>query len=179
MKELPAEVRQHLASKIDDLDFDGKAKAADKFYDKQGKLREATASASINHVDSQQQQPQRQPSQQQKTMSFTSAFPTEDVTEVNAVRFPQGQRQQFTVSNGSSICGSSSSFNRNSNSNDNSYSRGRSSTRSFGTSNDNANPPNKKVCRFHTKFGEDAERCKGSWCTFKGKVAARKGQASR
>ena len=98
LKEFPAEVRQHLSSKIDEMDFDATAKAADKFFDKQGKLRDSNTSSAINHVDNQQQQPQRQPQQpQQKTTSFTSAFPTEEDSGVNAVRFRQGQRQQFCL----------------------------------------------------------------------------------
>ena len=181
LKELPAEVRQHLSSKIDDLDFDATAKAADKFFDKQGKLRDSNASSSINHVDGQQQQPQQQPQQpQQRSTTFTSAFPSEEESEVNAVRFRQGQRQQFSVSNGPSTRGrSSSSFNRNGN-NDSNYARGRSTTRPFGASvsNETGNIPNRKVCRFHMKFGEEAERCEGAWCILKGKVAP-KGQASR
>ena len=182
LKELPAEVRQHLSSTIDDLDFDATAKAADKYFDKQGKLRESSASASVNHVAA-PRQPQPPPQQQQqKTTAFTTAFASEDDTDINAVRFRQGQRQQFAVSNSSSTRGrSSSSFNRNTGISNNSQGRSSSTrpTGAYGNGNDNnANPPsNKKICRFHTKFGEEAERCEGPWCILKGKVAP-KGQAS-
>ena len=71
LKEVPAEVRQHLADRVDDLDFDGTAKALDKHFDKDGKLKDSNKSASINHVggakqpqQQQQQQQQRQPQQQ-------------------------------------------------------------------------------------------------------------------
>ena len=184
LKELPAEVRQHLSSTIDDLDFDATAKAADKYFDKQGKLRESSAPASVNHVASSRppQQQQQQQQQQQSTTSFTTAFAADDDdTDVNAVRFRQGQRQQFNVSNGSSTRGrSSSSFNRNAGANSNSFNRNSSSSRPAATTGSNigSNPStNKKVCRFHIKFGEQAERCEGPWCILKDKVAP-KGQAS-
>ena len=193
LKEIPAEVRQHLAEREDDLDFDGTAKALDKYFDKTGKLKDAKA-ASVNHVSSfkqpQQQQQQQQQQQPLKTTSFTAPFSTDDDddSEVNAVRFRQGQKQQFNVANRSSSRGrSSSSFGSSSSSGrstNNNYNNNDRSNSNFGrsggasSSNSSSNPPKMKVCHFHSKFGEEAQRCEGSWCILKDKIAP-KGQASR
>ena len=184
LKAMPAQVRLQLASKLDDLNFDETAEACDKYFDKSGKLKEQPNTSSINNIGV-----LKQPQQTATTTatSFTAPFPEDDATEVNAVRFRQGQRQSFDVSNHSSTRNRSSSNlgNRGGYSNGDSQ-RSRSSSR-FGVSASNdsynskgpsSNPPNKHVCRIHVKYGEQAERCEGSWCLLKGKIAP-KGQASR
>ena len=120
LKEIPAAVRQHLSAKVDTLTFDETAAECDKYFDMSGKLKEPNDANSINHVgvDSrsclqQEQQPQQQP-QQNPTVSFSTPFSQEDAeTDVNAVRFRNGQRQQFSVSNRSSSRGRSSNYSSN------------------------------------------------------------------
>ena len=187
LKAMPSEVRQHLAAKLDTLDFDKTAIECDKYFDKAGKLKEQANNSSVHSIgvlkQPQQQQQQRQQTHTSPPTAFSSPF-SDDETEVNAVRFRQGQKQSFNVSNRSSSRGrSSSNFGgRNSNNtNDNLNQRSNSSNGHFGASGSNnstSNPPRKHVCHFHMKFGEEAERCEGSWCLLKGKVAP-KGQASR
>ena len=199
---MPSDVRKQLASKLDTLDFKETAKECDNYFDKAGKLKEQPTASSINNVGvlKHPQQQQQQQQQKQPTTTFSTPFSDEEESDVNAVRFRQGQRQSFNVSNRSSSRGrSSSNFgSRGGNSNNNNFnprsnsSNGRfggasnsSSGNSYNASGGNSynassssNPPNKHVCRFHVKFGEDAENCEGSWCLLKHKVAP-KGQASR
>ena len=188
LKQMPPTVRQLINDRVDDLDFMETAKLCDKQFDNDGKLKEA-ATASISHVSSlrqphqQQQQPPQQP-----TSSFTSPFAAEDdaETDVNAVRFQNGQRRSFSISNRSSSRGrgtqSSSSYNNNNFQRiNNSANRAgaASSSGSSGSGSSSANPPsNAKVCRHHIRHGEQAYTCEGPWCILKDKLAP-KGQASR
>ena len=186
LKEIPVVVREHLAATLDGLTFTETAKACDAFFDQQGKLKEKNNATSINHVSSLRQpqpQPQQQQQQQQpKQTYFTAPFTADDEdTDVNAVRFRSGQRQNFNVSNrSSSRGGSNSTFNNNNNAprNNNSNRFGGASSSSMSSS---RNPPaqsSNKVCKFHTRWGEQAENCEGQWCILKHKMAP-KGQASR
>ena len=97
LKEIPANVREHLSEKIDSLNFDETAEACDKYFDQNGKLKNTPNAASVNHVSSlKPPRPQQQQQQQQQQQpSFTSPFPVDDdaETDVNAVRFRGGQRQ--------------------------------------------------------------------------------------
>ena len=200
LKQMPAEVRQHLADRLDELDFDETAKACDKYFDQNGRLKDSTKdSTSVSNVSSirqprqQQQQPQQPPQQQQQQQqqapspSFTAPFNSdEDESDVNAVRFRSGQRQSFNVSNRSSSRGrGSSNYNNSNNTRSNTNTNrfgtaGGSSSNSSSSNASNSNPPNNsnKVCRFHTRWGEESWRCEGSWCILKSKIAP-KGQASR
>lgn len=191
LKAMPGEVRRHLASKLDTLDFKETAKECDKYFDKSGKLKEQPNPPSVSNVgvlkQPQQQQQQRQQTTSATSSPFSSPFSDEETSDVNAVRFRQGQRQSFSVSNRSSSRGRShSNFgNRGNNNNDNVSQHSNSSNGRFGVANSSSNgassfnsTSNKHVCRFHVKFGEQAERCEGSWCLLKNKVAP-KGQASR
>ena len=156
-------------------------------------MKEANNATGINHVGVNRSQQQPQPQQQhpqQPTVSFTPTFDQEEVDpEVSAVRFRNGQRQQFAVSNRSSSRGSSgNSYSSHrggygSNSNNNNNNNGVRSNSNFGrTSNSGANNTNetsKKICSFHLKYGKEAIRCEGAWCSFSGTEKAPKGQASR
>ena len=195
LKQMPASVRQHLNYKLDDLDFEETAKACDKHFDQNGKLKESGNASAVNHVSNLRQpcpqQQQQQPQQQQQTpltSSFTTPFPAQDdlETDVNAIRFRDGQRRNYSIPNRSSSrgrsFGSSSSSSGGSN-----FRHGNSSNNRAGgassSSNDSSssNPPptrQKKVCSFHIRFGEQAENCEGPWCILKNKIAP-KGQASR
>ena len=190
LKEIPPAVRQHLAAKINTLTFDETAAECDKYFDMSGKVKESNDATSINNVGVSsrpqpqlQQQPQQQP-QQQSSVSFTSPFAQEDSDpEVNAVRFRNGQRQQFSVSNRSSSRGRSGNGN-------NGYRGGYSSNNNNGRSNSNfsrqgnggatgTSETSKKICKFHHNYGKEALRCEGTWCSFNGTEKAPKGQASR
>ena len=188
LKQMPAEVRQHINDRVDDLDFEGVAKACDKHFDKAGKLKDAKQPSAISNISSirpsrsQQQQPQQTQQQQQQQQpqpkaAFTSPFPSDDdETDVNAVRFKSGQKQTFKVSNRSPSRGrNNSNFNSN-RSNSNANRTGGYSSSNSGSSNTPSN--GNKICRHHIRFGEESWRCEGSWCLLKSKVAP-KGQANQ
>ena len=184
LKQIPATVRQHISNKVDDLDFMGTAAACDKYFDNDGKLKESQA-APINHIGNlrqsrpPQQQTQQQPIQQ-PTSSSTTPPSTDDnsESEVNAVRFQNGQPRSFSISNRSSSRGGSS-FNSSSSNNSNSQRYSTSRPGGAGSSSSSSNPPsNQKVCRNYIRHGEQAYSCEGSWCILKDKLAP-KGQASR
>ena len=193
LKQMPASVRQHLNDKLDDLDFEEMAIACDKHFDQNGKLKESGSASAVNHISNlrqpRPQQHQQHPQQQQtpSTSSFTNPFPAQDdlETDVNAVRFRDGQRRDYNIQNRSSSRGRSSGSSSNSSSNGSNFRGGNSSSNRAGgassSSNSSSNPPptrQKKVCSFHIRFGEQAENCEGPWCILKNKIAP-KGQASR
>ena len=165
LKELPVKVRDLIASEIDGLTFKETARLADKHFDKDGKLKNAGPSASS--VSSVQQQ---KPSKPSETVSFTEAFPSQSEADVNAVRFRQGEKQNFNISNRSSTASASrgrggfrGGFGSHSNSSQN-YSS--SSAGGSGQA-----PAKNRICHFHTKFGEKAERCE-HWCMLNSKYPA-------
>ena len=182
LQQMPKELSLHIASRVKDLSLQGTADVCDEFFDQNGKLINA-APPSVNHVASSLKQPPPQQQQQQLRPTATSFTPSfvEPEPEVSAVRFKDGQRQNFTVSNRSSSRGRSDySSNNNDNSNRSNF-RSNSSNRpaaSSSSSGSDSNPRNLKVCHFHSKWGEAAENCAGSWCILKHKVAP-KGQASK
>ena len=162
---MPAEVHQHINDCVNDLDFEGVAKACDK---QTGKLKDSKHSTAISSIRTSRPQQQQQP-----RTTFTAPFPSDDdETNVNAVRFRSGQRQNFKISNRSSSRVGSSS-------NSNSTRFNMSANQGEGVSSSNCNPPlsNNKVCRFHIRFGEELWPCEGSWCILKSKVTP-KGQAN-
>ena len=175
IREMPTNVKEHLASQIDDLDFEETARECDKHFDMSGKPKHSTNATSVNHVGSRSQQ-------QQPTVAFTTPFAQEDSEpEVSAVRFKGGQRQNFQVANRSVSRGRSSNSSSSNGQRSDSVNHG---ANRFGNSNNNNNnnDPQKKVCHYHINHGKDAERCQGPWCTFYGTQkgpAHPKGQASR
>ena len=213
LKEIPPEIRQHAATAIKTLDFQKSAEHLDEYFDKQGKVLNASHASTSGGINSVKQQPQQQQSsrqlqsamkqsQQPRTSSepstpsteatgFTSAFSDDEENgDVNAVRFrPNGQRQNFDISNRSQSRG------RNSNDNNNNFnrsSRGRNASR-FGSSNNNANSSSRynsnnsrdssastsrqnKVCTFHTQYGDQARSCRPGCMMYEKHQA--KGQAS-
>ena len=185
LKQMPATVRQLIADKVDDLTFMETAEACDKHFDQSGKLKESSNATTVNHVSSLRQPCQQQQQQQQQPTSFfTSPFATDEdaEAEVSAVRFRDGQRQSFSVSNRSASRGRSSSNNYsggNSNSNLRSNGFSRHASANASSNNANANSSSKKTCKFHSNYGKDAHRCEGNWCLFSGTEKAPKGQASR
>ena len=199
LKEIPSEVRQHSATAIKSLDFQQTAEHLEVYFDKQGKLLNSNnASASVNSVKQQPQQPRssmKQPSSSSsapsessthssEATSFTNAFNDDDNNgDVNAVRFrPNGQRQSFNIANGSRSRGgargggatSSSSSSSSSGRQERDPSRGTfNSSDSRGTSGTRQN----KVCSFHNQYGEKARSCREG-CMMFAKHQAAKGQAS-
>ena len=102
LQQMPKELSLHIASRVKDLSLQETADVCDEFFDQDGKMINAAA-PSINLVTSSLKQPQQQQQQQLRptAASFTPSFDSqESELEVNAVRFKDGQRQNFTVSTG-------------------------------------------------------------------------------
>ena len=181
LKQLPPDILKHLVDRVDKLTFDETAKLADAWFDKDGKSLISTSATSINSV-SRAPPPPTPPSTTSASASapeasFTPIFgqDADNETDINAVRFRQGQKQQFNVNNRGNARG------RGRGNGNNSRGRGKtnSNTNSYGDSSSYApqGKPQKKVCDFHVKFGEEARRCE-KWCLLwpqhsaKGKPAA-------
>ena len=221
LKEYPAEVRRHVGSKIKSLDFTATAKLLDEYYDQRGKLLHSSNASSINQVSAntqhnsrplqsalRQEQLSRASSQSSNTpsesSSFTSAYEEDDSTDVHAVRFRSGQRQQFNINNGGNgnrqrsqsrgrqrnDSGHTSSSYSNNNSNNRAPSRysnsgnnnnnNRSSSRQnsgTGSSSNNWRDSKNKVCFFHNQYGAKARSCEEGCMMYEQHQAA-KGQAS-
>ena len=179
LKQLPPDVLKQLVDRIDKLSFEETAKLADSWFDRDGKPLLQTSATSVNEVAA-APPPQRPSSTASAAASAPSAPPaaasgqTDEETDINAVRFRQGQKQQFNINNrggrGRGRGGSSNnnSSNRNQNSNTNSYGNSASYSNATGSS-------KKKVCDFHIKFGEEARRCE-EWCLMWKQHSAAKGK---
>ena len=182
LKELPSSVQLQLADRVDQLDFIETAKLADTYFDKDGKLKHpGSTPPSISSV-----QPQQRTTKTSESPSFTEPFTQEDAgADVNAVRFRQGEKQHFNVSNRSSSASASRgrgsySNGRGSNSssrpsNSNSYGNSNSYNNNNNNNNNDNNAssamPRKQVCHFHVNHGEKAVRCE-PWCILNGKFSA-------
>ena len=217
LREIPSEVRRHAAPKIKDMSFKETAKYLDNYFDPTGKLLNASTPTTLNHVGHRQQRPLQpslkkesnsrhtsaSPTRSSESSGFTTAFDdTLEASDVNAVRFkPNGQRQQFQVSNrsqsrgrsryssrGNSSRGDSSrgdSNNSNFNNNRSSNNQQRSSSR-YGSSNNNSNNNQGasgrsklrgNVCFYHVNHGKKADNCVEG-CMLYSEHKAAKGQAS-
>ena len=179
LKQLPNDILKQIVDRVDGLTCEETAKLADSWFDKDGKPLLASSASSINNVDNFASRPPTHsdaPSTPSSTSSaaasaaYTPAFDSEDAeTDINAIRFRQGQKQTFNVNNreagrgrgrgrGAPNSGSRSTSNASSNSNTN--------TNSYGNSASYSGPgggAKKQVCRFHIKFGDKAENCT-EWC---------------
>ena len=177
LKEIPQDVRRLAATAIEDLDFQETADYLDKFFDKQGRVLNASNTTSnVNSVKSQQQQqPQRSSMKQNDPVSttsstapdqsFTSAFGEEDDSgDVNAVRFrPDGQRQSFSIANRSQSRSrgqqGGSSNNSSSSSNTRSFERrGRSGSR-YGSSSSSQSNSNNSSTRDQSSTRSQSKVC--------------------
>ena len=181
LKQLPHEVLKQIVDRVDNLTCEETAKLADAWFDKDGKTLLSSNATSVNNVDSAPSRAPHRPGApptSSSTASSASAAASaafnpdleheDPETDVNAIRFRQGQKQAFNVNNreggrgrgrGRGAPNSSGRNNSNagaSNSNTNSYGSS-SSYSSFGGA------PRKQVCRFHIKFGDKAENCT-DWC---------------
>ena len=173
LRRMPSDVKMHLV-KMDDKTAKEIAAAADAFFDKEGKPKNKSSVSGINAVGTprqqqssmKQQQPTRAVSPQPQASGFSTPFDDNDVAEINAIRFKQGQKQRVQVNNQGGARSQSRSRNFNSG---RSQSRGRyndSSTNdryakpSSGPSNSSIPyDKNSKVCFYHHKFGKDARSC--------------------
>ena len=197
LKRLPSDVQRHLeAQGIEGKDGKEVAAMADVFYTKEGKLKHNSSSTGINSIRqdarplpsalrSANASPTRSSTStthSSEAAGFTTPF-EEDASDVNAVRFKQGQRQRFNISNGSSSNNSSQrnrsqSRGRSSNNDNNSNNRYSSNGGRFASSS-NSNNSNKsnKVCYYHITHGDKAEKCEDG-CMLFAKHSAAKGRAS-
>ena len=198
LKRLPQEVRQHLANKVEGKTGKEVAALADVYFDKQGKLKNFTPASGINSVRPPQPSslkptetpPNRPP---ETPASHTPAYePAEDATDINLVRFKQGQKQRFNNENRGQPRGRSKSRGRgdnSSNGNGNSggphrYSNngGRSSGNNSGGGNGSGKSNNSgktpKVCFYHVTYGKEAEKCEET-CMLWSQHQPAKGRASR
>ena len=172
LKELPAEVHRQIIDKVDGLSFEQTGELADKWFDKEGKpLLSATpstvhsVSASGNHqrpsTPSSNASASASAAGSSDPSSFTPPFnDLEDEMDINAIRFRQGQKQKFRVKNGSAP---RESGNQNGGQRGNQAGNQRNGNNGRPPNNNNSSAAQKKVCPFHIKYGQDAERCL-PWC---------------
>ena len=181
LKQLPQDVVKQIVDRVDALTCDEVAKLADSWFDKDGKTLLSSNATSINSVEDRASTPSTTASASAAApTSFTSAFESDDLdADINAVRFRQGQKQAFNVQNreagrgrgrgrGSQSGSGRSNPNPGANNNSNSY----GSSSSYSTASGNSK---KQVCRFHVKFGDQAENCT-DWCILNPQRKAPKGK---
>ena len=169
---LPLEVKRQLSGKVENMSAKEVAKMADDFFDKEGRMLHSTPATDVNHVNASSNHSHSSSSSAPTApQPFTEPFPTDEETDVNAVRFRQGQRQHFNINNRSG----------------NPRSRGGSNFRGRGSHNNNNNNNNNrgsnpsgqnKVCYFHNKFGEETRRCEAP-CILNKQFEASKGKPSQ
>ena len=168
LKELPPDIHRQIIDKIDGLSFEQTGELADKWFDKDGKPLLSSSHSTVNNVipgEDAFQTSNPSSSASASASSFTSPFEDLDPdTDINAIRFRQGQKQSFRVQNGSSTRGrGQNGGQRNSNQNGNSN-RPPNNGNSGGNGKGNGGGQSqKKVCPFHIKYGDKAERCL-PWC---------------
>ena len=177
LKQLPPDVLKHLVDRVEKLTFDETAKLADSWFDRDGKPLLHTSATSVNEVAA--AAPPQRPSSTASAAASTPTAPlaaasgqNDEESDINAIRFRQGQKQQFNINNrggrGRGRGNSNNSGNRNQNSNTNSYGNSASYSNASGSA-------KKKVCDFHIKFGEEARRCE-EWCLMWKQHSAAKGK---
>ena len=202
MKAMPTVVREHLQTKIKGKSGAEVADMCDEYFDPDGRLLEQSNTvSSINAIPTRPSTPSLRnpstvtPTASESTTSFTAPFeqdPDPNNGDVNAVRFRQGQKQQFKVDNrggnGRSQSRGRSATNSRGDSGNNNRSRrnesryptdsSSSSSNSVNGSGSNSNGRQQKCCYYHIKFGEKATRCEEG-CMMYAKSQASKDQASR
>ena len=154
--ELPQSVRENLADKLESLNSDELAKAADAFFDHDGALR-ASNNRSVNAVstDSAESEP-----------LFTPAFDEtlQDISDINAVH----NRNNRSSNNGSNGRGG---YNNNRSGRQRSQSANRQGSRSDSARSQSRPKPvsnaptNPDHCFFHQKWGAEARNCRAP-CSF-------------
>ena len=179
LKELPSEVQRQIVDKVDTLTFEQTGELADKWFDKEGKMLLSNSSSSVNNVvraaanasgGGVSNAPSTPTRPSNISSTFSAPFSQDDVeTDVNAVRFKQGQRQHVNVNNSSRAAPRG----RGGHSNSQRNSSGQGSNSSGGATASGQS----KVCNYHIKFGDKAEKCQ-PWCLLYSQHSASKGRAS-
>ena len=191
LRQLPLDVHKQIVDKVDTLDFMQTAQLADKWFTQDGRPLLQEVASSVNSIS----QPPPTPSNTSPTATAAAApsiaapptnysAPFSEDTDVNAVRFQNGRKQHFSISNGSSNpsrgrgSGGSNTRGHRGSRGGRGGNGGSSNTNSYGESSsldNNTKYANcKNVCHFHIKFGEEAQRCE-PWCI----LNPVKGKASR
>ena len=196
LRRLPKDVRSHLQDKIKDKTGQEVADLADAYFDTEGNLLEKSSASGINAVRSSSMKqstsrptsrttrsPTRPPTQPSEATAFTTAFDENDESaEVNAVRFKNGQKQNFRVQNGGRSQSRGRSFNSDASASANTsrYPSNSSSGHSsnFGNRENSTQKTKGKVCYYHVTYGEKADKCE-EHCMMWSKHQAGKGRASR
>ena len=191
LKQLPNDVLKQIVDRVDDLTCEETAKLADSWFDKDGKPLLSSNASSISNIDNFANRPPTHPDAPSTSSStpptasaaapagFTPAFDYDgSETDINAVRFRQGQKQAFNVNNREAGRGRGRGRGASSSSGRNNASQGANNTNSYGNSasySSSGGGNKKQVCRFHVKFGEKAENCT-DWCMLNPQRAAPKGK---
>ena len=173
LKELPADIHRQIVDRVDGLTFEQTGELADKWFDKDGKPLLSTTPSTVHSIDAHRPSTSSSAStasaasqSQEDTHAFTPIFADPETDpDINAIRFRQGQKQSFRVQNGANSRGRGGQQGgqrggQRGGSRGGSTNRGSSSSNS---NNSNSNSAQKKVCPFHVKYGEQAERCL-PWC---------------
>ena len=200
LRRLPSDVKMHLVKQEEQTAAE-LAAAADAYFEADGKLKIKSSASGINSVQEprhQQHSSMKQPQQSRASSpepsatSFSSPFADGDDTDVHAVRFRNGQRQQFNVNNhggGRSKSRGRRNFDSNSHgrpqsqsrygSNNGKYSNGSASSGSSAKRSDPSGyDPNSKVCYYHWKFEKNARSCNEA-CMMYASFKAGNAKASR
>ena len=179
LKQLPQEVFKQIVDRVDNLTCEETAKLADSWFDKDGKSLISSNATSVNNVVD---GPPAAPTTASAAASapFTPPFECDDdETDINAIRFRQGQKQAFNVNNREAGRGRGRGRGAQSGNGRNSSSNGsNNNTNSFGSSSSyssSGSNSKKQVCRFHIKFGDKAENC-ADWCILNPQRKAPKGK---
>ena len=201
MKAMPPVVREHLQTKIKGKTGAEVADLCDEYFDPDGRLLEQSNTvSSVNAIPTRLSTSSLRnpstvpPTTSESTAAFTTPFeqdPDPNNGDINAVRFRQGQKQQFKVENrggngrsqsrGRSFTNNRGDSNNNrGRRNENRYPADSSSSNSGGgaSGGGNSNGRQQKCCYYHVKFGEKATRCEEG-CMMYAKSQTAKDQASR
>ena len=144
LKSLPPRIREYLGRDADTKTADQIAAWADNFFDRQGNPIEKSLNT-VNNVN-----PSNHSSSSSSSSSFTPAFSDEEVDDINAIRRGQAAgRGRFSRSR--------SRVNGSSNQRPSSAAKGGQRGRSPSAS--RSQPIVNGLCWFHTKWGNDAQKC--------------------
>ena len=181
LKELPPHVRTDLSHKIKNKTFQETADLADDYFDESGKLLDPpTGSSNVSSIHHNQPTQQKR-FEQQEPLEFTSAFSLDDGpdTDVNAVRFKQGQKQRFSIQNRSTSRGRSSFPSGPRNIAPRYPSSNGAPSSNFRGNSSNEVPNGKgQICKYHLTYGKDAQKCEPK-CMMWSQHPLSKGKASQ
>ena len=158
-RRLPVDLQRQLAQEAETLSATELAELADTFFDKDGRpLHAAAAATSVNVIGgggSNSINPNASSNISSTSNAFTPAYDA-DMSDINAVRARQGQKQSYNAGNRHN----NNNNNRPSNSSNSSNGRSFNSNSSdrFSSKDSPKIKPN-GLCHYHDKFGEDAKNC--------------------